>query len=323
MNFQKTAFITGISGQDGAYLSQFLLTLGYKVVGLTRSYSESTISKLKKLGIEHLVKIEECDILDYASILRLMLDYKPIEVYNLAAQSSVGLSFTQPIATIQFNTISTLNLLEIIRQFLPNTKIYQASSSEMYGNIVNLPIKEDTLLNPLSPYAISKTTCHQMIKLYRESYGVFSCSGILFNHESSLRSDNFFIKKLIVGAIQIKRGMKDKLVLGNLNIKRDFGYSPEYVKAMYKMMQTDEPEDFIICSGKSILLEDIVKFVFEYLEIDLSKLIIDTSLFRPSEIYDIYGCNQKARTHLNWFYDIDFNNVLIEIIEDSLLDESL
>jgi GDPmannose 4,6-dehydratase len=318
MNKKKTALITGISGQDGAYLSKYLLEKNYDVIGITRSYSSNTTLKLRKLGIENQIKIEECDLLDYASLLNLLLNKKPDEIYNLAAQSSVGLSFNQPIGTIQFNTISVLNLLEIIRQFLPNTKFYQASSSEMFGNVAHLPINEDTVLNPSSPYAISKASSHMMVKLYRESYHVFSCSGILFNHESVLRDENFFVKKLINGAVRIKKGLQENLVLGNLDIKRDFGNSIEYVKAMHMMLQADKPNDFIICSGKSIYLRDIVDFVFDYLQIDKNKIIIDKSFFRPSEIIDIYGSNQKAKNLLNWDYDNDFNSVLKLMIEDCM-----
>jgi len=311
----KKAVITGISGQDGAYLSEYLLSKGYEIFGITRSYSSNTTVKLKKLNIEKQLNIEECDLTDYASVLNLLLKIKPDEIYNLAAQSSVGISFQQPIGTIQFNSISVLNILEIIRLFLPNTRFYQASSSEMYGNVIDLPITEKSIYNPASPYAISKVSSHMMVKLYRESYNIFACNGILFNHESVLRDDNFFIKKLISNAVKLKSGLLDKIILGNIDIKRDFGYSPSYVQAMHLMLNHTIADDFIICSGKSILLRDIVNYVFEKLDISLDKLEIDKSLYRPSEIEDIYGDNSKAKQVLNWNYSMNFFEVIDILIE--------
>jgi GDPmannose 4,6-dehydratase len=312
----KTAIITGISGQDGAYLSEFLLHKGYQVVGLTRAYTSITTSKLAELNIDKKVIIEECDLLDYSSIFRIITKFSPSEIYNLAAQSSVYQSFKQPISTLNFNTISVVNLLEIIRNCNDKIKFYQATSSEMYGEVKELPITEESILNPRSPYAISKATAHWTVRLYRESYGLFACNGILFNHESKLRDENFFIKKLISSALRIKNNQQENLILGNLDIKRDFGYSPDYVQAMFLMLQQDIPQDFIICSGKSIFLKDIVHFVFDYLEIDKSKIIIDPKLYRPSEIKDIYGSNKKAKSELNWNYNRDFFEVIKLLIEN-------
>ena len=317
---QKKAIITGISGQDGAYLSQYLLQKNYEVIGITRSYSSNTLSKLKRLGIDNEIMIEECELSDFSSVLNVFLKHKPNEIYNLAAQSSVGISFQQPIGTIQFNSISVLNILEIIRQFMPETRFYQASSSEMFGNVEKLPITENSIYNPASPYAISKVSSHMMVKLYRESYNIYSCNGILFNHESILRDENFFVKKIINSALRIKQGLQTELRVGNIDIRRDFGYSPEYVKAMYLMLQQEKGDDFIICSGKSILLRDIVEYVFDYHNISRSKIIIDESLFRPSEIKDIYGSNTKALKELGWEYNVDFYEVLKELIVQSTID---
>ena len=202
----KTAIITGITGQDGAYLTQYLLGLNYTVVGLTRSYSSAGLSKLMKLGIDSQIQLEECDLMDYSSIIRILQKYKPDEFYNLAAQSSVAASFNQPIGTIQFNSISVLNILEAIRSSNSAIRFYQASSSEMFGRVPELPIREGNVLNPVSPYAISKATAHWIVRNYRESYGIFACSGILFNHESALRDDTFFVKKVIASARKIKAG---------------------------------------------------------------------------------------------------------------------
>ena len=312
----KTAIITGITGQDGAYLAELLLDNDYKVVGLSRGYSDDSLSKLAYLGIAEKVIIEECDLLDISSIMHNISKYQPDEIYNLAAQSSVGLSFSQPIGTISFNTMSVLNLLEAIRTVKPDVRFYQASSSEMYGWVNNLPITEKSVLHPLSPYAISKASSHWTVVNYRESYNLFACCGIFFNHESFLRSKDFFIKKVIAGALKISRNQQDVLRVGNIDIKRDFGFSKKYVEAMYLMLQQDKPQDFIICSGKSLSLREIIYYIFDKLNIDRDKLVIDPSLYRPNEIKNIYGDNQKAKKILNWNYDMNFFNVL-----DILIDE--
>lgn len=312
----KTALLTGITGQDGAYLCDLLLKRQYRVVGITRSYNNSNLSKLKYLGIDKKILLEECDLTDIPSIISLLNKYKPDELYNLAAQSSVGLSFEQPIGTITFNTISVLNLLESIRLVNKNIRFYQASSSEMYGKVNSLPITEDSPMHPLSPYAISKASAYWLVVNYRESYGLFASNGVLFNHESYLRTDNFFLKKVIKTSIQIKMGLVEKLRVGNIDIKRDFGYSPEYVKAMWLVLQHDSPDDFLICSGKSVSLRDIIYYVFDKLQIPQTCLISDDSLFRPTDIRDIYGDNSKAKRKLKWDYDYHFFDVI-----DLLIDE--
>ncbi len=251
----KTALITGITGQDGSYLAKLLLEKNYKVIGTVRSYRCVNTNNFIYLGIQNDIIIEELDLLDMANIIHLMQKYKPDEIYNLAAQSSVGLSFEQPIGTFSFNTMSVNNLLEAIRLFASQTKLYQASSSEMYGRVKNMPITIDAPMHPISPYGVSKMAAYFMITTYRESYGIFVSNGILFNHESFLRSNNFFIKKVIRDSISIKNKKLEYLKVGNLNVKRDFGYAPKYVEAMWKMMQLDEPNDFMICSGKSIFIK--------------------------------------------------------------------
>jgi GDPmannose 4,6-dehydratase len=269
---KKTAIITGITGQDGAYLAEYLLQKGYNVVGLTRSYTSAGLSKLTKLGIENMVEVQECDLMDYSSIIRILQKFNPDEFYNLAAQSSVAASFNQPIGTIHFNSISVLNILEAIRSSNAAIRFYQASSSEMFGNITDLPIREESVLNPVSPYAISKATAHWIVRNYRDAYGIFACSGILFNHESALRDDTFFVKKVIVAALKIKSGKMDMLKLGNIMIRRDFGSSKEYVKVMHAMLQHDRPDDYIVSSGKSVLLKDIVDFVFKTRSNELNEM---------------------------------------------------
>jgi GDPmannose 4,6-dehydratase len=312
----KIAFITGITGQDGAYLSQFLLSKNYKVIGITRSYNNSNLSKLKYLGIDKQIQLEECDLTDIPSIISIIHKYKPSEIYNLAAQSSVGLSFEQPIGTISFNSISVLNLLESIKIVDKSIRFYQASSSEMYGKVSRLPVTEETPMHPLSPYAISKATAYWSVVNYRESYGLFACNGVLFNHESHLRTDNFFVKKIIKNSLAIQRGELHELRIGNIDIRRDFGYAPEYVRVMWLMLQQDKAEDYIICSGKSVSLRDIVKYIFTKLSISHEKIVTDPSLFRPTDIEDIFGDNSKAKRNLKWEYDLNFFSVLDLLIEE-------
>lgn len=314
----KTALITGITGQDGAYLAQFLLSKGYKVVGLTRSYNQEGLFGLKYLEIKDKVIIRECDLMDLSNVIAIFSEFKPDEVYNLASQSSVGLSFSQPAGTINFNIISVINLQETIRTISPNTKFYQASSSEMFGNVQQLPISNYSIIHPTSPYAISKAAAHWSVINYRESYGIFACCGILFNHESYLRSHNFFVKKIITQAIKIKNGEQENIKVGNLDIKRDFGYAPDYVKAMWLMLQKEKSHDYIICSGQSIYLREIVEYVFDKLRLDKNKIIIDKSLFRPNEILNIYGNNQKAKEELGWEYNKNFFEVLDLLIEEEM-----
>lgn len=314
----KTAVITGITGQDGPYLAELLLSRKYKVVGILRSYNNSSLAKLNYVNADKEIILEECDLTDISSIVKLLDRYQPSEIYNLAAQSSVGLSFEQPIGTIQFNIISVLNLLESIRLVNKEIKFYQASSSEMFGSVKDLPITEKTTMHPLSPYAISKASSYWTVINYRESYGLFASNGILFNHESFLRSNNFFVKKVILDSIKISRGLQDSLKVGNIDIKRDFGYAPEYVKAMWQMLQIDTPDDFIICSGESVSLRAIIHYVFDKLNISREHLVIDPKLYRPTDIIDIYGDNTKAKTLLSWNYDMSFFKVLDILIAQEL-----
>ena len=317
---EKTAFITGISGQDGAYLSKLLLEKGYKVVGVTRNNHLDNLKRLSLLEIDEKIIMEECDLLDISSIIKLINKYKPIEFYNLAAQSSVGLSFQQPIGTINFNIISVLNILEAIRLMKPDIKFYQASSSEMYGKVDKLPITLNTPMHPLSPYAISKASAYWTVVNYRESYGLYSCNGVLFNHESHLRTNTFFIKKIISESVKNQNNSEWKLQVGNIDIKRDFGYSPDYVEAMWLMLQNNKAEDFIICSGKSISLRSIIYFLFDKLNISKDKIVINETLKRPTDIEDIYGDNLPAKNKLGWNYDRDFFDVMNVLIEQEIQD---
>ncbi|MBW6440672.1 GDP-mannose 4,6-dehydratase [Patescibacteria group bacterium] len=316
----KTAIITGITSQDGAYLAKLLLKKNYKVIGLLRHRNNSNFKKsarnLEYLGVVPKIKFAVCDLLDLSSITKIIKKYEPDEIYNLAAQSSVGISFNKPLETLSFNILSVANILEIIKKNKKMIKFYQASSSEMFGTVNSLPFTENSILHPVSPYGISKATAHLITINYREAYGLFAVSGILFNHESIFRRDDFIIKKIIKSAINIKKGKQKALEVGNIDIKRDFGYAPKYVEAIYLMMQNDKPDDYIICSGKSISLREIIYYVFDRLRISKEKIIIKKSLFRATEIKDIYGNPEKARIELNWTYEMSFYKVL-----DILIDE--
>jgi GDPmannose 4,6-dehydratase len=313
---QKLAIISGITGQDGAYLSRLLLQKGYSVIGLTRSYTGLNIRGLQYLSIDKSVHIEECDLMDLSVVLKILNRYKPAEFYNLGAQSSVGLSFEQPIGTISYNTISVLNVLETIRILKLDTRFYQASSSEMFGRVTKLPINEETALHPLSPYAISKAAAYWTCINYRESYDIYATNGVLFNHESYLRAPNFFVKKVIRSAFQMKQHQLDYLHLGNIDIRRDFGYAPDYVEAMHLSLQQSQPGDYFICSGESVLLKDIVEYVFDKLSIPHSKIVVDPKLYRPVEILDLYGDNGKAQKQLGWSYSKSFFQVLDTLVEE-------
>ncbi len=314
----KTAIISGISGQDGAYLARLLLNNQYKVIGLVRSNQGDGLWRLRFLGIADQVELQECDLTDMSQLFRLIQTVQPDEIYHLAAQSSVSASFSQPIATINYNTISTLNLLETIRLSHAPLRFYQASSSEMFGAVSSLPINEETVIHPQSPYAISKATGYWMTRNYREAYKIYATSGILFNHESALRQPSFVVKKIIRTALDIQEGKADKLVLGNIDVRRDFGYAPSYVDAMWRIMQQDTPDDFMICSGFSTSIREIVEIVFDKLSIPLSALQTEQSLYRPAEIDENYGDPEKARRMLNWNYEFTMPQLIDQLITDEL-----
>lgn len=312
------ALITGITGQDGAYLSELLIKNDYTVVGLIRSYSNINIKGLEYLGITNKIQLLECDLTDLSQVISIIKEVQPTHIYNLAAQSSVSLSFKQPIGTINFNIISVLNLLEAIRIIKPDVRFYQASSSEIFGIHNDLPILENSSIAPISPYSISKASAFWITKNYRDAYGLFSCSGILFNHESFLRSDNFFIKKVIIESLKIKAGQSKFLEVGNIDIKRDFGWAPKYVEAMFLMLQHKKPDDFLICSNHSLSLRSIIEYVFDYINIPIDRMVISDKLYRPTEISDMYGDNSKAKNELGWNYDMSFYAVLKILIDEEI-----
>jgi GDPmannose 4,6-dehydratase len=315
----KKAVITGITGQDGSYLSKVLLDKGYEVYGIVRDSTATNLANLKFLGVEDRIELIPANLLDLSNVIRLLDKTKPDEIYNLAAQSSVAISFDQPIGTIEFNVLSTLNLLEAIRILHLEAKFYQASSSEMHGRVKTLPVTEKTVLHPVSPYAISKATGHWIAINYREVYGLFCCSGILFNHESVLRPRHFVTKKIIATAVRISKGSQEKLRLGNIEIKRDWGYAPEYVKAMWLMLQQDYPDDYVIATNEAHSLKEFVELAFASLGLNWEKhVIIDKSLYRPSDIDIIYGSSKKAKERLGWVYNISFDNLVELLVREEL-----
>ncbi|MBC8488096.1 MAG: GDP-mannose 4,6-dehydratase [Bacteroidetes bacterium] len=316
----KKALITGITGQDGAYLSKFLIEKGYQVFGIIRNSPKTNIKRLQFLGIDDRVELIPASLLDLSNILRILKMIKPDEIYNLASQSSVGLSYDQPIYTIEFNTLSTLNMLEAIRLTELETRFYQASSSEMYGQVQSLPVTEDTPFHPVSPYGVSKASAHWICVNYRKSYGLFCCCGILFNHESVLRQDHFVTKKIISTAVRISNRSREKLALGNIKIARDWGYAPKYVKEMWNMLNQETPDDYIIATGKSYSLEYFVETVFSYLGLNWKEhTIIDKKLYRPSELENIFGNTGKAKRKLGWKYNLSFENLIATLIKDEII----
>ena len=315
------ALITGITGQDGAYLSRFLLNKGYSVYGIIRDSSLPNVQNLNYLGTTERITLIKVNLSDISNIINTIETIQPEEIYNLAAQSSVGLSFEQPIWTYEFNTSSTLNLLESIRLVNPEIKFYQASSSEMYGNIEKnmLPVTEKHYLNPSSPYGVSKASAHMITTSYRQCYNLFASCGILFNHESCLRGHNFVTKKILEAAIKISKRLDKEISLGNLDIYRDWGYAPEYVKVMWKILQHDCPDDFIICSGEIHSLREFVDEVFSHFDLDFKNYVReDSNLFRPLDLDMIYGDNSKAKKILGWKYEISFNDLIKMLVDDYL-----
>ncbi|WP_404784187.1 GDP-mannose 4,6-dehydratase [Altericista sp. CCNU0014] len=316
----KTALICGISGQDGAYLTQLLLNKSYVVYGTSRDAQMSSFRNLFRLGILEKVKLESMALNDFRSVLQVLVKVKPDEVYNLAGQSSVGLSFGQPVETLESIATGTLNLLEAIRFLGEPIKFYNAGSSECFGNSGNHAADENTPFRPRSPYGVAKAASFWEVANYREAYNIFACSGILFNHESPLRPERFVTQKIITSACKIALGLQDhKLSLGNLTIERDWGWAPEYVEAMYLMLQEENPDDYVIATGISHKLEDFVHSVFAKLNLDWSNhVVVDSSLLRPTDIAFGKGNPAKAEQHLGWKAKSSMTEVIEMMIEEKL-----
>ena len=298
----KVALIFGISGQDGAYLSELLLKKGYEVHGTSRDSEMNSFSSLKRLGIKQKITFHSVALNDFRSTLKVLEEVEPNEIYNLAGQSSVGLSFEQPLETLESIANATINILEAIRFTSCNCKFYNASSSECFGDTGGGPADENTPFRPKSPYGVAKASAFWQVSNYRESYGIFACSGIMFNHESILRPSRFVTRKICQSAANIALGRQSLLKLGDLSIKRDWGWAPEYVQAMWLMLQQDNAEDFVIATGSIYGLNDFVREAFASLDLDWKKyVIISDSLKRPSEIRSGYGSPNKAKIKLNWY----------------------
>jgi GDPmannose 4,6-dehydratase len=297
----KTALICGISGQDGAYLSRLLLDKGYEVHGTARDAQVTSFPNLQKLGVRDRITCHSMALNDFRSVLQILAKVQPDEIYNLAGQSSVGLSFEQPVETLESVSVGTLNLLEAIRFLARPVKLYNAGSSECFGNAEGLAADETTPFRPRSPYAVAKATAFWEVANYREAYSLFACTGILFNHESPLRPERFVTQKIISAARRISQGQKEQLHLGNISIARDWGWAPEYVEAMWLMLQQPEPDDYVIATGETNTLEDFVRETFSVFELDWREHVMsDPSLLRPSEIMISRGNPEKARKILGW-----------------------
>ena len=315
----KKALICGISGQDGAYLAQFLLSQGYHVYGTSRDAQMSSFKNLRLLGIYDRVKLLSMSLTDFRSVLQAITQVMPDEIYNLAGQSSVGLSFEQPVETLESIATGTLNLLESIRFIGRPIKLYNACSSECFGDTQGLPANEETPFRPRSPYAVAKATAFWEVANYREAYNLFACSGLLFNHESPLRPERFVTQKIIKAACRIAQGNVEKLCLGNINIQRDWGWAPDYIEAMYLMLQQDKADDFVIATGKSYSLTDFIRIAFAKLNLNYEEwLTTDASLFRPSDISVSLADPRKAREKLNWVAKTDFETMIELMIEANL-----
>ena len=336
----KKALITGVTGQDGSYLAEFLIKKGYMVYGLVRRSSLFNRSRIEHIDEENSdsFKLLYGDLSDSSSLNRILDKFVPDEIYNLGAQSHVGISFEIPEYTSDVNGLGTLRLLDAIREVGIKTKLYQASSSELYGKIIESPQTETTKFHPRSPYACSKAFAYYITQNYREAYDLFACNGILFNHESPRRSENFVTRKVTLSFAKIKYGLQERLVLGNLDAKRDWGYAKDYVEAMWMMLQKDKPDDYVIATGKTHSVRELVEVAAKIcgynLEWEGEKLdekgidsktgkilvTLDKSYLRPAEVATLCGNSSKARDKLNWQPKTTFNE-LIELMVESDLDD--
>jgi GDPmannose 4,6-dehydratase len=312
----KKALICGISGQDGAYLAQLLLNRGYAVCGTSRDAQISSFQNLIHLGIKDQLKLESMSLTDFRSVLQVLTKVQPHEIYNLAGQTSVGLSFGQPVETLESIATGTLNLLEAIRFLGAQVKLYNAGSSECFGDTGDIAADELTPFRPRSPYAVAKATAFWEVANYREAYGLFTCSGILFNHESPLRPERFVTQKIVATACRIAQGSDEKLYLGNMSVQRDWGWAQEYVEAMYLMLQQERADDYAIATGQSSSLEEFVEAAFTAVNLDWRDyVIVDSSLFRPTDLAVGRGNPHKAKIQLGWEAKYKMQDVVRMMVE--------
>lgn len=315
----RRALICGVSGQDGAYLAQFLLDKGYEVWGTSRDAQASSFANLSRLGVLGRIKTVSMAANDFRSVLQAISQSEPDEIYNLSGQSSVGLSFEQPAETLESIATGTLNLLEVIRFLGTPVRFYNAGSSECFGDLGAGAADENAHFHPRSPYAVAKSTAHWLVDNYRSAYGLYACTGILFNHESPLRPTRFVTRKIVRAAVRISQGAAEKLTLGDMAIQRDWGWSPEYVDAMWRMLQIDHPEDFVIATGESNSLEELVASVFSELGLHWRQHVVqDPGLFRPSEIRYNCGNAEKAGRILGWTAQKKMRDVIREMVRYEL-----
>lgn len=307
----KVALVCGVSGQDGAYLAQLLLSKGYKVIGTSRDAEASSFSNLDRLGIKSSITLTSMSLNDFRSVLQVITKYEPVEIYNLAGQTSVGLSFSQPVETMESISAGVLNLLEAVRFVNKRIKIYNAGSGEAFGDTGNELANEETAFRPRSPYAVAKAASFWQVANYREAYDLFACTGLLFNHESALRPKRFVTQKIINGAKEIAAGNLKKIVLGNLDITRDWGWAPEYVVAMWMMLQASNVEDYVIATGASFTLEQFVEKAFLEHNLDWTNYVqVDKSLFRPLDIHSSRADSSKAKSKLGWQASVSIDQII-------------
>lgn len=300
-----------MGGQDGAYLSRLLLDKGYTVFGTSRDAVTVSFANLSRLGIRSKVITASMDVTDFSNVVQTIGKFRPDEIYNLAGQSSVGLSFEKPIETMESIANGTLNLLEAIRSHEKSVRFFSAGSSECFGDAGSIPANEETPFRPRSPYAIAKTAAHHLVENYREAYSIYACTGIQFNHESPLRSERFVTQKIVRTAARIASGSDEKLEIGNINIQRDWGWAPEYVEAMWLMLQLNSPQDFVVATGRSVSLETFIEQTFLYFGLNYKDyLLINSSLFRPADILVGRANPSKASQILNWQAKVDIEAVI-------------
>jgi GDPmannose 4,6-dehydratase len=312
---KRTALIIGITGQVGAYLARFLLGKGYTVHGASRDAAVARLDGLHALGVREQVRLHSMSPLDFQSIAQVIEHLDPSEVYNLSGQSSVGLSFSQPVDTLEGIVFGTLNILEVLRRLGPAIRFYNAGSSECFGDTGTLPATEETAFRPKSPYGIAKAAAISLVANYREGYGLFACSGILFNHESPLRPARFVTRKITAAASRIANGSRERLALGNLSIRRDWGWAPDYVVPMWAMLQREAADDFVIASGVSHSLEDFAAAAFGRAGLDWHDHVdYDASLKRPSDIFCSAGDPAKAKKLLDWHAELPFAEIVARMM---------